>query len=48
LIFVLLAFGPVWPAIWGQAIVKMLSSLIILPLLKGRRMRSLRLITQRG
>jgi uncharacterized PurR-regulated membrane protein YhhQ (DUF165 family) len=48
LIFVLLAFGPVWPAIWGQAIVKMLSSLIILPLLKGGRMRSLRLITQRG
>lgn len=47
-IFVLLAFGPVWPAIWGQAIVKMLSSLLILPLLKGGRVRSLRLSTQRG
>ena len=37
LIFVLLAFGPVWPAIWGQTIVKMLSSLLVLPLLKNAR-----------
>jgi len=35
LIFVLLAFGPIWPAIWGQAIIKMLSSMLILPLLKN-------------
>ena len=34
LVFVLLAFGPAWPAIWGQTIIKMLSSLLVLPLLK--------------
>lgn len=48
LIFVLLAFGPVWPAIWGQTVVKMLSSMLILPLLKNGRMRTLRLGLQRG
>ena len=47
-IFVLLAFGPVWPAIWGQTIVKMLSSLLILPLLKNSRIRTLRLGLLRG
>lgn len=35
LVFVLLAFGPVWPAILGQAIIKMLSSLLVLPLLNN-------------
>ena len=34
LVFVLLAFGPAWPAIWGQTIIKLLSSLLVLPLLK--------------
>jgi uncharacterized PurR-regulated membrane protein YhhQ (DUF165 family) len=37
LIFVLLAFGPVWPAIFGQAIIKYLSGLIVLPFLIGRQ-----------
>jgi uncharacterized PurR-regulated membrane protein YhhQ (DUF165 family) len=41
-IFVLLAFGPAWPAIWGQTIVKMLSSMMVLPLLKNGRIRILR------
>ncbi|SEA49606.1 hypothetical protein SAMN05660420_02295 [Desulfuromusa kysingii] len=35
LVFVLLAFGPVWPAIWGQTIIKICSSLLILPLLRS-------------
>jgi queuosine precursor transporter len=48
LIFVLLAFGPLWPAIWGQAIVKLLSSLLILPLLKGGKLRFPRPALQRG
>ncbi len=48
IIFVLLAFGPVWPAIWGQTIVKMLSSMLVLPLLKNGRIRTLRLGLQRG
>lgn len=47
-VFVLLAFGPVWPAIWGQAIVKMVSSLLILPLLKNGKIRTFRLSPQRG
>lgn len=46
--FVLLAFGPVWPAIWGQTIVKMISSLLILPLLRNGRIRTLRFGLQRG
>ncbi len=48
LIFVLLAFGPVWPAIWGQAIIKMISSLLVLPLFKNGRIRSYYLSFQRG
>jgi len=47
-VFVLLAFGPVWPAIWGQTIVKMISSMLILPLLKNGRIRVPRLGLQRG
>lgn len=47
-VFVLLAFGPVWPAIWGQAIVKMISSLLILPLLKNGRFRPFNFGLQRG
>ena len=47
-VFVLLAFGPVWPAIWGQTIVKMISSLLILPLLKNGKIRTFRLGLQRG
>lgn len=48
LVFVLLAFGPVWPAIWGQAIIKMLSSMLILPLFKDGRIRSYSLGFQRS
>jgi len=47
LVFVLLAFGPIWPAIWGQAIIKMISSLLILPLVKIGR-RPLQVELQRG
>ena len=39
-VFVLLAFGPVWPAIWGQTIVKMVSSLLVLPLLRAGKIRA--------
>ncbi len=48
LIFVLLAFGPIWPAIWGQAIIKMISSLLILPLFKNGKIRNYYLSFQRG
>jgi uncharacterized PurR-regulated membrane protein YhhQ (DUF165 family) len=48
LIFVLLAFGPVWPAVWGQTVVKMVSSLLILPLYKNGKIRTLRFGLQRG
>lgn len=48
LIFVILAFGPAWPAIWGQTIVKMLSSLLVLPLLKNGRFRTFRPGLQQG
>lgn len=34
-IFVYLAFGPVWDAMWGQTIIKMASSLIIVFLIKN-------------
>ena len=37
LVFVFLAFGPVWPAIIGQAIIKYMSGLIVLPFLLTRR-----------
>jgi hypothetical protein len=37
LVFILLAFGPVWPAIVGQAIIKYLSGLIVLPFLMIRQ-----------
>ncbi len=37
IVFVLLAFGPIWPAIWGQTIVKLLSSMIVLPLASGKK-----------
>ena len=39
-VFVLLAFGPVWPAIWGQTIIKLLSSLLVLPLVITGRQRT--------
>ncbi len=39
MVFVLLAFGPVWPAIWGQTLIKLISSLLILPLLKDGKFR---------
>lgn len=48
LVFVLLAFGPVWPAVWGQSIIKLLSSLLILPLLKDGRVRTFSPGLQRG
>jgi len=34
LLFVTIAFGPVWPAIWGQALIKYLSGLLVLPFIK--------------
>ncbi len=37
LVFVLLAFGPVWPAIVGQAIIKYISGLMVLPFILARR-----------
>lgn len=33
-IFVTIAFGWVWPAIWGQALIKYLSGLLVLPFIK--------------
>lgn len=33
LIFVTMAFGFIWPAIWGQTVIKFLSSLIVIPFL---------------
>ena len=48
LVFVLLAFGPVWPAIWGQTLIKLVSSLLVLPLIKEGKLRGLRLSYQRG
>ena len=39
LIFVSLVFGPVWPAIWGQALVKYLSGLLVLPFILLRKAR---------
>ncbi|HEY5674698.1 MAG TPA: VUT family protein [Malonomonas sp.] len=47
-VFVLLAFGPIWPAIWGQTIIKLISSLLVLPLLKDGRLRFYRYSVQRG
>lgn len=34
IIFVTIAFGWVWPAIWGQALIKYLSGLLVLPFIK--------------
>lgn len=47
-VFVLLAFGPIWPAIWGQTIIKMISSMLVLPLIKGGRIRTYRISWQRS
>ena len=33
-VFVTLAFGWFWPAIWGQALIKYLSGLLVLPLIR--------------
>ena len=33
-IFVTIAFDWIWPAIWGQALIKYLSGLLVLPLIK--------------
>jgi uncharacterized PurR-regulated membrane protein YhhQ (DUF165 family) len=46
-VFVLLAFGPLWPVIIGQTIIKMLSSLLVLPLIKNGRIRTYALNFQR-
>jgi len=37
LIFVTIAFGWYWPAIWGQAVIKYLSGLLVLPFVKNER-----------
>jgi uncharacterized PurR-regulated membrane protein YhhQ (DUF165 family) len=34
MIFVTIAFGWFWPAIWGQALIKYLSGLLVLPFIK--------------
>ncbi|MDT8421181.1 MAG: VUT family protein [Desulfuromonadales bacterium] len=47
-VFVLLAFGPVWPAMLGQTIIKMLSSLLVLPLIRNGKIRTFQLRFQRG
>lgn len=47
-VFVLLAFGPIWPAMLGQTIIKMLSSMLVLPLIKEGRIRTLSFGFQRG
>lgn len=36
-IFVTLAFGWFWPAIWGQAVTKYISGLLVLPFLKNEK-----------
>lgn len=36
IIFVSIAFGWYWPAIWGQALIKYLSGLLVLPFIKNR------------
>jgi len=48
LVFVLIAFGPFWPIIWGQTIIKMVSSMLVLPLIKNGRIRTYKLSFQRG
>lgn len=48
MVFVLLAFGPVWPAMFGQTIIKMLSSLLVLPLIKNGKIRTYQFSFQRG
>lgn len=35
-VFVALAFGWFWPAVWGQTLVKFASSLLVLPFLRNR------------
>ena len=40
LIFVTIAFGFNWPAIWGQAVVKYASGLLVLPFLMASRRKS--------
>ncbi|MDX2479131.1 MAG: VUT family protein [Desulfuromusa sp.] len=47
-VFVLLAFGPLWPIILGQTIIKMVSSMLVLPLIKEGRVRIYRFSLQRG
>lgn len=48
LVFVMLAFGPVWPAILGQTLIKMISSLLVLPLVRSGWIGNARLGLQRG
>lgn len=48
IVFVLLAFGPIWPAIWGQTLVKLISSALVLPLLKYGKIRPYHLSVQRS
>jgi len=37
LIFVTIAFGFYWPAIWGQAVIKYASGLLVLPFIKDKK-----------
>jgi uncharacterized PurR-regulated membrane protein YhhQ (DUF165 family) len=40
LIFVTVAFGFNWPAIWGQAVVKYLSGLLVIPFILWKRRKN--------
>ena len=37
IIFITIAFGWFWPAIWGQALIKYVSGLAVLPFIKDKR-----------
>ncbi len=41
LIFVAMAFGWIWPAIWGQALIKYASGLLVLPFIWPKRNKEL-------
>ena len=48
IIFVYLAFGPIWDAMWGQTIVKLASSLLIVFLIKNAQEPSFKPATLKG
>ena len=48
IVFVYLAFGPLWDAMWGQTIVKLASSLIIVFLIKNAQEIRLKPVSIKG